>query len=311
MSEIDFNKMDAVKSGRSRQNASGFKAVAEFSYPLTSDPNGPMITLRKHPLAMLFPVMSSEDFHTLVNDILKHGQREPVLVHKGQVLDGWNRVQAVGVLQNKGHKIALRTREYDGPTDEVSLRALVVSTNLARRHLTASQRAAIALELLPQYEAAAKERQRTKSAPKPRQLSAHDVVAKRQVNNPSRTARDEEGEARQQAAKALGVSPRYVSDLKFVRSKKPDLIKHVSAGRLTVPQALNRVKAHKPVKTTPAALLEGLTESTARVIGGLMLLEQSGNYGQLVSQHLRWARKLDGWIRRVSPPTKSNGRKSK
>jgi len=310
MSEIDFNKMDAVKSGRSRQNASGFKAVAEYSYPLTSDPNGPIITLRRHPLAALFPPMGQEDFNALVWDILKHGQRDPVLVHDGQVLDGWNRVQAVEVLQNTGHKIELKTREYDGPTDEASLRALVVSTNLARRHLTASQRAAIALELLPQYEAAAKERQRRRGGNQPRLQSAHDVVAGRQVA-PSRTARDKDSEARQQAARALGVSARYVSDLKLVQAKKPDLVKHVRAGRLTVPQALNRVKEHKAAKATPAALLEGLTQSTARVIGALMLLEQTGNYGTLVSQHLRWARKLEGWIRRVSPPTKSNGRKSK
>lgn len=77
--------------------------------------------------------MPDGEFDGLVEDIKKHGQKEAVIVLDGAVLDGWHRYLAC---QKAGVKCV--TVKHDG-ADPV---AFVLSRNLHRRHLTASQRAA-------------------------------------------------------------------------------------------------------------------------------------------------------------------------
>lgn len=90
--------------------------------------------LKQHPLSAAFPSMSDEDFATLKADIAAHGQREPIIVHEGMVLDGWHRYRACADLGIKPQQFT-----FDASADPV---AFVLSNNLHRRHLTPSQRAA-------------------------------------------------------------------------------------------------------------------------------------------------------------------------
>lgn len=96
-----------------------------------------MIELKQHPLSAAFPAMSAEDFASLVEDIKVNGQREPVMVHEGMVLDGWHRYQACLQLGFKPQQFT-----FSANKDPV---AFVLSHNLHRRHLTPSQRAAAAV----------------------------------------------------------------------------------------------------------------------------------------------------------------------
>jgi hypothetical protein len=77
--------------------------------------------------------MSEADIEGLAEDIKKHGQREPGLLLEGQVLDGWHRYLAC---QKIGTDFWSEDFTGDNPV------AFVLSKNLHRRHLTASQRAA-------------------------------------------------------------------------------------------------------------------------------------------------------------------------
>lgn len=91
-----------------------------------------------HSLAELFPLIEHGDFTKLVDDIKTNGLREPIWLYEDQILDGRNRWRAC---EAAGVEPAFRT--YTG-ADPVGF---VVSLNLHRRHLTLSQRAALAARL--------------------------------------------------------------------------------------------------------------------------------------------------------------------
>jgi N6-adenosine-specific RNA methylase IME4 len=91
-----------------------------------------------HPAAELFPMMEGEAFDALVEDIKKHGLRMPIVQIKNAILDGRNRYRACLLAG-----VDVRTEEFTG-TDPV---AYVISANLQRRHLDASQRSMVASRL--------------------------------------------------------------------------------------------------------------------------------------------------------------------
>lgn len=98
-----------------------------------------MKQLPAHPAADIFPMMSDEEFTALVSDIQQHGQRDPIVVHDGAILDGRNRYSACMKLG-----IEPVTEEWSGD-DPLSF---VVSKNLHRRHLNESQRAMVAARMM-------------------------------------------------------------------------------------------------------------------------------------------------------------------
>ncbi len=119
---------------------------------------GPSARLKPHPLTTLFPAMAGAEYQRLKEDIRRHGLREPILTHRGAIVDGRQRYRACRDLG-----IEARTREWDGTG---SFLDLIVSLNLYRRHLSESQRAIIAARLADLYAAREGEARgrRTKSA---------------------------------------------------------------------------------------------------------------------------------------------------
>ncbi|MGH3403219.1 MAG: ParB/RepB/Spo0J family partition protein [Streptosporangiaceae bacterium] len=109
--------------------------------------------LRPHEAADLFPLLTGAPFNKLVQDIRDHGQQEPIVVEQGTsiILDGRNRYRAC-----KEAGIEPRIIKLVPPHGAV---AYIVSANLHRRHLTSAQRKQLALDLLPMYQAEARERQ--------------------------------------------------------------------------------------------------------------------------------------------------------
>jgi hypothetical protein len=102
------------------------------------DNEGTPLNYRIHPAAEMFPRMPGDEFVALKQDIRANGLIEPIWLLDDQILDGRHRYyacQEVGVTPS--------FREYQG--DDAA--AFVVSLNLKRRHLSESQRAAVAVRL--------------------------------------------------------------------------------------------------------------------------------------------------------------------
>lgn len=168
-----------------------------------------------HPLANIFPLIDGQAFNDLCADILQHGVREPVWLYEDQILDGRNRWRAA-----KQCGIQCPTRQYTG-TDPLSF---VLSLNLRRRQLSASELAFVALEIEKVEAEIAKARQGART----------DIVALMPECSGER--------ARDKAAAAVGVSPRYVQDAKKIEAQAPELAAEVKAGKKTITQAVREVK---------------------------------------------------------------------
>lgn len=170
-----------------------------------------------HPAANIFPLMVGDDFDVLKRDIAANGLREAIwLTEDGQILDGRNRHRACIDLD-----IAPRFQTYSG--DEPV--AFVVSLNVARRHLTSSQLAALSTDVLPMLEAEARERMSVASANKGVEIFPPL----------------EQGKSRDTAASLFSTNARYVSDAKRIKGDAPDLFEQVKTGELTIPQAKREI----------------------------------------------------------------------
>jgi ParB-like chromosome segregation protein Spo0J len=96
--------------------------------------------MKVHPFADLLPPMTEAEYDALRESIRDNGQREPITLYRGLILDGRNRQRACDEL---GIKVATRTFTS---TDSEAL-AYMLDLNVNRRHLSESQRAMIAKRL--------------------------------------------------------------------------------------------------------------------------------------------------------------------
>jgi hypothetical protein len=103
--------------------------------------------LKTHPLAALFPELPPKELMQLARDIKERGQLEPIILHKGLILDGCNRYRAC---QMAG--VTPQTEEFNPKATKRSPSEFVLSRNLRRRHLSVGQKSVIALEWSEQIE---------------------------------------------------------------------------------------------------------------------------------------------------------------
>ena len=191
--------------------------------------------LELHPLTNLFPRMPTAEFRDFVEDIQRHGIRQPVIVHAGKIIDGRHRWEACRELG-----IRCPVDSYLGDASHEGLLRAVISYNLRRRHLTASQRGMLAAEALPQFEAAARERQQ----------AAGRAHGRGQSNSSGRVRPELSGSkrARDDAAKAFEVGARSVAYAKRVRKADPELAGKVLRGEKTLRAADREVTQRQKVK---------------------------------------------------------------
>ena len=179
-----------------------------------------------HKYANIFPLIEGNEFEELKKDIKQNGLIESVVLYQDQILDGRNRYRAcidTGVTPNFTKYMGDSPIEY------------VVSLNLKRRHLTASQRAVIALDVLPLLEEEAKKRQATSTGGFEPQL-----VAKMPQGGT--------GKAREKAGDVFNVGARYIQDAKKLKEETPEVIEDIRLGKKTISEVTKKIKIERRKK---------------------------------------------------------------
>lgn len=173
----------------------------------------------QHPLSAAFPAMSAEDYVSLRADISANGQRDPIVIHEGMVLDGWHRYSSHVDLGTEDQALC------EALPDGIDPVAFVLSRNLHRRHLSASQRA-MAVAACATWARVGRPRNSAAAAPLPAD------------ENSAAAAPLPEPQTLDELAETAGVSRRTMASAGRVQKQaEPEVIQAVTDGRMTVEQA--------------------------------------------------------------------------
>lgn len=177
-----------------------------------------------HRLCLSLPRMDDDEFQRLVEDVKANGVRQPIITLNGEIVDGRHRHMAAELAGVECPSI-----EYD-PDQHGDLLDLIVSANLNRRHMSASQRGMAAAAL-------AKQRAGTANGA----LNAPPVGTKK-------------------AAEVAGVSERTVQQAVRVAKADPKLAKKVAEGSVSLAKAEAKVaEKSKQAERAPVAKATGGT----------------------------------------------------
>lgn len=180
-----------------------------------------LANLEFHELANLFPLMEeeSEELRELAEDIQKNGLMDPIVLLDGKVFDGRNRYGATKLL---GLKLSADdVIQFEEVFEGEDPFQFVVSKNLHRRHLSTSQRAAVAAEIFKR-------------------------ISPGENGGSSIEERTKDIEQRyRRAATPMQVSPKSVERAVGVMNASPELHEEVHAGTKTLHQATKEVRRKK------------------------------------------------------------------
>jgi hypothetical protein len=168
--------------------------------------------LQLHTLASLLPPMLDSEYALLRDDIRANGQRQAIVIHDGQLLDGRHRVRACVELGIPVRVVTLPP--HLSPMD------YVLSVNLRRRSVSHSQLAMIACRMVTSTRGA--------------QRNGMTVITQAE------------------AAARVGVSDRYVRDAAWLTENDPELAAQVWAGERALASACRsaRMAQRPPLERT-------------------------------------------------------------
>jgi len=191
----------------------------------------------------LVPRPTKEEYKTLEQNIIEKGEAtEPIIINeKDVILDGHTRYEICSK-----HGLFFRTdmRQFDSELDE---KIYVIEANIMRRHLDYLQKSELAENLEPLYAEKAKQRMLSKltNVGDNISLSSNELT---------------EGQARDQAAKAVGLSGTTYHRAKTVRKQASEkLLNQVKSGEKSVSRAYKEIKLEekKQEPVEPPTLPEG------------------------------------------------------
>jgi hypothetical protein len=171
----------------------------------------PELTL--HALCEIIPPCTDAEFKELKEDIKKNGLQLPIKTFETKILDGRSRYKACVELEKEGHPVEFKREVFTGSNPI----EYVISINVKRRHLKASQRALIAARLVTSTLGG------DRSVKLPTEITQEDV------------------------AKLAGVAVKMVTDAVKVL-KRPELADKVLNGELAVAKAADQVREEEKGK---------------------------------------------------------------
>ncbi len=192
-----------------------------------------------HPAAELFPGLPGDELGELAQDIAKNGQRFPIFLWRGQVLDGRSRLSACA-------QVGVEPWTEDVTEQVADPFEFSVSANLHRRHLTIGQRAVIAQVLEQRYkEQAASASTRGALGGRGRKKA----VVKSDNSFPGEASSASNGPAnhsRARAARRMRISEGAVAQVNMIKEGAPDLLPEVASGGRSINSALTEMRAREP-----------------------------------------------------------------
>ena len=162
--------------------------------------------MKFHKIADLFPLIEGDEFQLLCVDIEKEGLNHSIVLLENAILDGRNRYRAcleVGVEPI--------FEEFKG-NDPL---AFVLSENLHRRHLTVSQRAAMAAEIA--------------------NMTQSDA-GKQYGRGKDSSRNSAEAISNTKASDLFQVGQRYVEEAKAIKRNAPEKFEELKKGEKTIQQ---------------------------------------------------------------------------
>jgi ParB-like chromosome segregation protein Spo0J len=202
------------------------RTKAKFDYPV-------------HPVAQWFPKMDDESYEALKVDIEAHGQSEPIVLWKKQLIDGRHRLRAC-------KELGIKPIVTDIPSSEDPL-AYVISHNLHRRHLNTSQRAMIASKIANLGEGRPTKETAHKCAVSAEEAAATLSVSRRSVVNANQVI-EHGAKAVQKAVEQGKLAVTTAAEL-ATSVTKPEQTKAVKGGKDAIKGVLKKPKPDKPLLT--------------------------------------------------------------
>ena len=201
-----------------------------------------------HPFAKHLPSLPDDELKELAEDIKENGLRFSIIRAQGKIVDGVNRLKAC---QLAGIEPGFKDRD-DVLQNDVDIAKFIISMNVMRRQLSASQRATIAVEL---YELAKKAEKELPPEPEGEpgeegepeaDPGEKDVAIGRKLLTVEELPEDgkpKDGMTMEKAAEAAGASMGYVVAAKNVKDKDPAKYEEIKAGKKTVNKASREISA--------------------------------------------------------------------
>ena len=191
--------------------------------------------MRWHSIACIFPMLADDELAALADDIRNYGQREPIVLFEGQVLDGRNRWLAC-----KMAGVKPITKEFSGTKREAL--AFAWSMNKERRQASSSQLAIADAErakLDDEYaaELEAMKRKAASNAGRPSKMVTNDCNHK-----PKSPIEKQAASTDHKRAEAAGTNRTYIKAADAIVESRPDLAEKVKSGAMTIPQAKTEMR---------------------------------------------------------------------
>jgi anti-sigma28 factor (negative regulator of flagellin synthesis) len=203
-----------------------------------------------HQYAELFPMMTAAELEALAADIAENGLLHPIVLWRGAILDGRNRLLAcekAGVEPRFEELI----REGDTDLDESRALRLVISANVQRRDLTAAQRAIVAARTwgLDGYSKGGR--------PEKGKLIQTESVSQRQLTG------------------QFHISSASLTQARDVLAEAPDLAAQVESAAMSLAAAHDQLQQRRKQTAQKAKDAERVTEYKEAISSGEISLDEA------------------------------------